>query len=220
MAATATLRGAGTPAPATSGPRGQGRRTAKPASPVLAGKAAATAPQARTAQDVEQYLTFMLGGEAFAIGILRIKEIIEYTGLTPVPLMPSCVRGVINLRGAVVPVVDLAARFGRTPVRVTRRTCIVIVEVEAEGEKQDIGVTVDAVSAVLDIPRADIEAAPSFGAGIRPDMIHGMARIDGRFVIILDMDRVLSESEIATLAAEQQAVGHGHPVLPATTRVE
>jgi purine-binding chemotaxis protein CheW len=156
-------------------------------------------------QDAEQHLMFTLGGEAFAIGILRIKEIIEYTGLTPVPLMPSCVRGVINLRGAVVPVVDLAARFGRAPVRVTRRTCIVIVEVESEGEHQDIGVTVDAVSAVLDIPGSDIEAAPAFGAGIRADMIRGMARIDARFVIILDMDRVLSENEIAALAAEQQA---------------
>lgn len=216
MAATAKARGAVAPAPATSGPNGQARRKAQPAP---AGNAGAAAPQARAAQDVEQYLTFLLGGEAFAIGILRIKEIIEYTGLTPVPLMPSCVRGVINLRGAVVPVVDLAARFGRTPVRVTRRTCIVIVEVEGDGERQDIGVTVDAVSAVLDIPRADIEAAPSFGAGIRPDMIHGMARIDGRFVIILDMDRVLSEGEIAALAAEQQALGQGHAGLAATPEV-
>jgi purine-binding chemotaxis protein CheW len=173
------------------------------------------AAHARGAQDAEQHLTFLLGGEAFAIGILRVKEIIEYSGLTPVPLMPSCVRGVINLRGAVVPVVDLAARFGRAPVRVTRRTCIVIVEVESDGEHQDIGVTVDAVSAVLDIPGRDIEAAPAFGAGIRPDMIHGMARIDGRFVIVLDMDRVLSENEIAALAAEQHG-GHRHPVHAAT----
>lgn len=147
-----------------------------------------------------QYLTFLLGGEMFAIPILNIKEIIEYGHLTTVPMMPEFIRGVINLRGAVVPVVDIAVRFGRKSTAVTRRTCIVIIEVEAEGERQDIGVVVDTVNEVLEIPRTEIEQAPSFGARIRADFIHGMGKIDGKFVVILDVNHVLSVDEMAMLS--------------------
>lgn len=147
-----------------------------------------------------QYLTFMLSGEMFAIGILAIKEIIEYANLTTVPMMPACIRGVINLRGAVVPVVDLAARFGRTPTPVSKRTCIVIVEVESGGERQDVGVIVDAVNEVLDIPAADIEPPPSFGTKIRTDFIKGMGKIDSRFVILLNVNQVLSVDEVGSLS--------------------
>jgi purine-binding chemotaxis protein CheW len=147
----------------------------------------------------KQYLTFMLGGEMFAIGILAIKEIIQYAGLTEVPLMPPCIRGVINLRGAVVPVMDLSARFGRPPTAVTRRTCIVIVEVEADGERQDMGVMVDAVNAVLEIATSDIEPPPAFGARIRTDFIEGMGKVNGRFVILLNVSQVLSAEEIGAL---------------------
>jgi purine-binding chemotaxis protein CheW len=139
-----------------------------------------------------QYLTFMLGGEAFAIGILGIKEIIEYGHLTEVPMMPACVRGVINLRGAVVPVMDLQARFGRPASEVTKRTCIVIVELGDAAESQVIGVVVDAVNEVLDLPAADIEPPPSFGAAIRSDFVSGMAKVRGKFVIVLDVTTVLS----------------------------
>lgn len=149
----------------------------------------------------QQFLTFMLGGETFAIGILSVKEIIEYGSLTTVPMMPDFIRGVINLRGAVVPVVDLAARFGRKAAEVGRRTCIVIAEVaNAEGH-QDIGVIVDMVNEVLEIAPADIEPAPAFGARIRSDFISGMGRMDGGFVILLDVSRVLSEDELAALDA-------------------
>ena len=148
-----------------------------------------------------QYLTFTLGAEMFAVGILHIKEIIEYGTPTTVPMMPGFIRGVINLRGAVVPVVDLASRFGGAPSDVTRRTCIVIVELAAEdGETRVLGVVVDAVSAVLEIAAADIEPAPSFGTRIRTDFIAGMAKVNGRFVILLDVDRVLSMEEMAVLA--------------------
>ncbi|RZI44056.1 purine-binding chemotaxis protein CheW [Herbaspirillum sp. HC18] len=147
-----------------------------------------------------QYLTFMLGGETFAIGILHVKEIIEYAGLTEVPMMPECIRGVINLRGAVVPVMDLSSRFGKPSTAITKRTCIVIVEVEANGERQDMGVVVDAVNAVLDIPAADIEPAPAFGARIRTDFIEGMGKVNGKFVILLNVDQVLSSEEIGALA--------------------
>jgi purine-binding chemotaxis protein CheW len=147
-----------------------------------------------------QYLTFLLGSEMFAIDILGIKEIIEYGSLTSVPMMPEFIRGVINLRGAVVPVVDLSARFGRAASAVTRRSCIVIIEAVNQEDAQDIGVLVDAVSEVLEIPAAEIEPAPSFGANIRADFISGMGKVKDKFVIILDADRVLSVSEMAMLS--------------------
>jgi purine-binding chemotaxis protein CheW len=153
-----------------------------------------------------QYLTFMLAGEVYAIGILAIKEIIEYRGLTEVPMMPPSVRGVINLRGAVVPVMDLLARFGRPASEVTKRTCIVIVEVEAADERHVIGVVVDAVNAVLEIPDEDIEPAPDFGARIRSDFIQGMGKVKGKFVILLDANHVLSLDEIGTLVQADTAV--------------
>ena len=152
------------------------------------------------ADEEQQYLTFLLSGEMFAIGILNIKEIIEYGSLTEVPMMPGFIRGVINLRGAVVPVVDLSARFGRNRTEVSRRTCIVIIEVQGSDEtKQDIGVMVDSVSEVLEIPRSEIEPAPAFGAKIRVDFIHGMGKVDGKFVIILNADKVLSVDELSML---------------------
>lgn len=150
--------------------------------------------------DEAQYLTFQLGGEMFAIGILHIKEILEYNNLTTVPMMPAFIRGVINLRGAVVPVIDLSARFGRHVSEVTRRSCIVIVEVTVDNGVQDIGLMVDAVSAVLEIPADHIEPAPSFGARIRADFISGMAKIDSKFVILLNVSKVLSVDEMAMLA--------------------
>jgi purine-binding chemotaxis protein CheW len=157
------------------------------------------------AAEPSQYLTFMLGGEVFAIGILAIKEIIEYADLTEVPMMPACVRGIINLRGAVVPVMDLSARFGRSTTPVTKRTCIVIVEIEANGERRDVGVTVDAVNEVLEIPHSDIEPRPSFGANIRTDFILGMGKLADKFVIILDTDHVLSVDDIGALAMAVEA---------------
>lgn len=147
-----------------------------------------------------QYLTFVLAGEMFAIGILSIKEIIEYHNITEVPMMPESVRGVINLRGAVVPVMDLQVRFGREPSAVTKRTCIVIVEVEAAGERQVVGVVVDAVNEVLDIDPAEIEPPPAFGARIRTDFIHGMGKVKGNFVILLDVDKVFVLDDIVQSA--------------------
>lgn len=161
--------------------------------------------------DQTQYLTFMLGGEVFAIGILGIKEIIEYAGLTEVPMMPACIRGVINLRGAVVPVMDLSSRFGKPSTDVTKRTCIVIVEIEASGERHDMGVVVDAVNAVLEIPASEIEPAPAFGAKIRTDFIEGMGKVDGKFVILLNVNRVMSVEEIGAM----NQAGTGTPLLPA-----
>lgn len=147
-----------------------------------------------------QYLTFHLASEMFAIGILNIKEIIEYGQITGVPMMPEFVRGVINLRGQVVPVIDLQTRFGRKSTSVSKRTCIVIVDVVVDDERQDIGVVVDSVSEVIDIPAKEIEKAPGFGAKLRPDFIRGMGKIDGKFVVILNIDNVLSVDEMARLS--------------------
>ena len=164
---------------------------------------AATAVAARqlaSAGEAHQYLTFNLAGEMFAVGILNVKEIIEYGSLTEIPMMPTFIRGVINLRGAVVPVIDLAARFGGKAADVQRRTCIVIVEVKQEEGKHDIGIMVDAVSEVLEIPGSEIEPPPAFGAKIRADFIAGMGKVNSRFVIILDIMRVLSVEEMAVIA--------------------
>ena len=154
---------------------------------------------ATAGSDMQQYLTFTLAGEMFALGILNVKEIIEYGNLTEIPMMPSFIRGVINLRGAVVPVIDLAARFGAQPATVQRRTCIVIVEMFQGDDKYDLGIMVDAVSEVLEIAASEIEPPPSFGAKIRADFIAGMGKVDGHFVIILNIQRVLSVDEMALL---------------------
>lgn len=151
-------------------------------------------------EELGQFLTFLLGGEMFAINILSIKEIIEYRPLTEVPLMPDFIRGVMNLRGAVVPVIDLAARFQRPAIEVGRRTCVVILEICHEGRVQDVGIVVDAVSEVIELEAAQIEPPPAFGAKVRTDFIQGMFRAETRFVIILNIGSVLSLEEMIMLA--------------------
>ncbi|MCB4360572.1 chemotaxis protein CheW [Quatrionicoccus australiensis] len=163
----------------------------------------ALVPPSHSGQTAEprQYLTFTLGGEMFAVETLSVKEIIEYGQITAVPMMPPSIRGVINLRGAVVPVIDLKARFGAPATEVTRRTCIVIIELGAGDEHQVIGIVVDTVSEVLEIPPSEIEPPPAFGARIRADFISGMGKIAGRFVILLDMGQVLSVDELSMLSS-------------------
>jgi len=159
------------------------------------------------ATEQSQYLTFYLAGEEYAIGILQVKEILEYDTLTKVPQTPPSIRGVINLRGSVVPVVDLAAKFGLPPSPVTKRTCIVIVEVDLEGQRTVMGVLADAVSQVMDLTPADIEAPPAFGTAVRVDYLQGMGKVGKKFVLILDVDRVLSAPELlgASLQAAAEA---------------
>lgn len=171
---------------------------------------AVAGPEEQAAQG-RQYLTFTVATEVFAIPISTIKEIIEYRKPTDVPMMPAYMRGIINLRGRVVPVIDLSVRFGRAASEVSRRTCIVILEVEQAEERHDIGVVVDAVSAVLEIADADIEPAPGFGANLRADFISGMGKIGEKFAIILDIAKVLSIDELSLLAA----AGGGEAALPA-----
>ena len=147
-----------------------------------------------------QYLTFSLGDEVFAMDIRSVREIIQYGALTEVPLMPEFVRGVINLRGAVVPVIDLQSRFGRPAAQIGKKSCVIIFDALQEGEKIELGLLVDAVSEVIDIPDALIEPAPQFGASIRRDFIRGMGKVGGVFIVILAPDRALDVSEMAALA--------------------
>jgi purine-binding chemotaxis protein CheW len=151
-----------------------------------------------------QYLTFMLGSETFAVGILAIREIIEYAGVTPVPHMPPCISGVINLRGAAVPVLNMACRLERTPEPVGKRTCIVIVEVGSGEDVLVAGLLVDAVNAVLEIGAADIEPPPPFGARVRADLLQGIGKVNGRFVLLLDIQHVVAAGEIAAMAETPQ----------------
>jgi purine-binding chemotaxis protein CheW len=157
--------------------------------------------------DDNQFLTFSLGQEAFGIGILHIKEIKEFGGVTQIPMMPHFVRGVINLRGNVVPVIDLGVRFGRGDIPITRKTCIIIVEINTEDELIDIGILVESVNEVLEIPPDKIEPAPSFGSKIRTDFIQGIGKSDNRFIIILNVQKVLSVDELSHLSAETEKIG-------------
>ena len=177
---------------------------------------AAGALAVRAEEMPAQYLTFQLAGEMFAVGILNVKEIIEYGHLTEIPMMPAFIRGVINLRGSVVPVIDLSARFGGKSTEVSRRTCIVIVEVTDEEMRHDIGIMVDAVSEVLDIPASEIEPPPSFGAKIRADFIFGMGKVAGKFVIILNINKVLSVEEIAMITGTSNAAGETESIAGGT----
>ncbi|QYK03556.1 chemotaxis protein CheW [Shewanella zhangzhouensis] len=144
-----------------------------------------------------QYLTFMLNHEMYAFGILKVKEILEYGKVTTVPMMPNFIQGVINLRGEVVPVINLAQRFNLPAAEVTKRTCVVIVEVVAKDKTQVLGVMVDSVSEVLEIQPQDIRAAPAFGARINTDFILGMGKQKDNFVIILAEDKVLSVDQLS-----------------------
>jgi purine-binding chemotaxis protein CheW len=154
------------------------------------------------APSASQYLTFMVGSELFALPIALVREVIEFQGLTRIPLAPPAVPGVLNLRGAVVPVVDLAARFGRPAAAIGRRTCVVVVEMRVEDALQPVGVIVDSVSEALEVEASQLERRPAFGAGLRPDFVAGMLNLEGRFVVVLDVAQVLSMSELEQLVSD------------------
>ena len=148
-----------------------------------------------------QYLTFVVGDEEFGVGILQAKEIIEFDTVTTVPNAPASIRGVINLRGSVVPVVDLAVKFGRQPSTVTRRSCIVVVEVRGAGGRTVMGILADRVTQVAELPPDAIEAPPSFGTGVRTEWLTGLGRSGKRFILLLDTDRLLADSALLESAA-------------------
>lgn len=146
-----------------------------------------------------QYLTFFLADEEYAVRILQVREILELGPITRVPSTPAHVRGVINVRGSVVPVVDLAVKLGLPETQVTRRTCVVIVEAALQGETRVLGLLVDAVHQVVELGAADIEVPPSFGTQVHPSYLLGMGRAEPKFVMLLDIDQALSEVEIEAM---------------------
>ncbi len=147
----------------------------------------------------QQYLTFLLADEEFAISILKVKEIIEYDTVTVVPKTPKWIRGVINLRGSVVPVVDLAVKFGLEERPVTKTSCIVIVDGQLENQNTTMGIVADAVSQVMDLSADDIREVPEFGTRVQVNYLLGMAQLGKKFALLLDVDKVLSTNELLSL---------------------
>ncbi len=148
---------------------------------------------------VEQYLTFMLNDKVYGLDILNIKEIIEYGELTDVPMTPDFISGVINLRGSVVPVVDLSQRFTGQAIEPGKRTSIIVLEIKNDDLKIEIGITVDMVNEVLDINVSEIEPPPDLGNQIQTDFISGMAKVDGKFLVLLDVENALSVDELSVI---------------------
>jgi len=156
-------------------------------------------------QNVQQYLTFMIGGEEYAVSLLKVKEIIEYDTVTQVPKTPEWIRGVINLRGSVVPVIDLAVKLRQAPSISGKLTCIVITEVKSGDEAAVMGIMADSVRQVIDLRPQEIETPPTFGTHIKVDYLLGMARSGKKFCLLLDTEKVLSTDELLELpdSAEQ-----------------
>lgn len=147
--------------------------------------------------DTNQYLTFKLNDEVFGLAINKVREVLDFTSVTRVPQTPDYMRGVINLRGSVVPVIDLNAKFAMTQTEKTVNTCIIIVEIEMDGETTILGALADSVQEVLDLEPEQIEPAPKMGTKLNTEFIKGMGKRDEQFVILLDIDRVFSTTELA-----------------------
>jgi purine-binding chemotaxis protein CheW len=150
-----------------------------------------------TITQTTQYLSFMLGDEVFALDIGKVREVLDFTAATKVPQTPDYMRGVINLRGGVVPVIDMRLKFGMTMTEKTVNTCVIITEVMLEEESVIIGALSDSVKEVFDLEPTDIEPAPRIGTQIRTDFLKGMGKKDGEFILILDVDKVFSTEELA-----------------------
>ena len=164
-----------------------------------------------------KFLTFFMANEKYGLEILKVREIIGMMKVTSVPMTPAFVRGVINLRGKVIPVIDLRLKFGMEPKGNTERTCIILVHLARTAQEMTMGIIVDEVSDVLDLNQGQIEPPPSFGPSVRTDFIFGMGKIDQTVMTILDIDRVFSEQEIAQVAASMEKKSH---ILDTSTVVE
>ena len=150
-------------------------------------------------ETTRQFLTFTIGDEHFGMELHQTREIIEYAGITQVPLMPQFLCGVINLRGEVVPVIDLSVRLGREPITIHKRTCVIVVELHSFEQHCILGLLADSVNEVIELPTANIEDAPAFGAKIRSEFILGIAKSAEEFIVLLDAEKTLSPIELAHL---------------------
>ena len=155
---------------------------------------------AESANDpITQWVTFFLDNEKYGIKVMQVQEVLRMTEIAPVPGAPQYVLGIINLRGNVVPVVDLCARLGKGRSELSKRSCIVLVEVDTRNERQQLGMLVDEVNEILEIPASHLQPAPDFGTDIRTDFIQAMGRVDDVFMILLDINHVLSVEELSQL---------------------
>ena len=162
-----------------------------------------------TITETTQYLTFKLEDELFALDIGKVREVLDFTTITKVPQTPDYMRGVINLRGSVVPVVDLRLKFGMVMAEKTVNTCVIIVEVDLDGEKVVMGAMADAVQEVLDLEPDQIEPPPRIGTKLNTDFIKGMGKHADQFIIILDIDRVFTASELEMVQEPEKAAANG-----------
>jgi purine-binding chemotaxis protein CheW len=153
----------------------------------------------------QQYLTFSVRGDEYAVAILRVKEIIAFDGVTRVPRTPAYIRGVINLRGSVVPVIDLATKFGLPASSISARSCIVLVETALAEHSTVVGIMVDAVSQVVELAEHDVIPPPQFGARVRVDYLVGLGRVAEKLVLVIDVDRVLAAEELLDLVTMADA---------------
>lgn len=163
--------------------------------------------QASEATAAMQHLSFSIGGITYGIPVLRVKEILQYETETRVPGTPPSVRGVVNVRGAAVPVIDLGVKFGRPEAVPTSRTCVLVVETQAEEGQLEFGVIADRVNEVVDLPAGDVEPPPRLGAGASVEYLRGMGKVGKEFILLLDLDAALSDGEAARLGelAEEAA---------------
>jgi len=158
--------------------------------------------------ETRQYLTFKLGEEIFALDVAQVREVLDFTAITRVPRTPEYMRGVINLRGSVVPVVDMRLKFGMTRTERTVNTCIEVVEVTLDGEATVLGALVDSVQEVIELEPDQIEPAPRIGTRLRTDFIKGMGKRDNEFIIILDIDKVFSVEELSMMVQADGGAAH------------
>ncbi|MBN2654059.1 MAG: chemotaxis protein CheW [Nitrospirae bacterium] len=157
--------------------------------------------------ETTQYLTFKLDEEIFSVDISKVREVLDFTTVTKVPQTPDFMRGVINLRGSVVPVVDLRLKFGMSRTEKTVNTCVIIVEINIEGEVTVLGALADSVQEVIDLEPDQIEPAPKIGTRLRTDFITGMGKRDNQFIMILDIDKIFSSEEIAVVQGASSGSG-------------
>lgn len=158
-------------------------------------------PETTPRVDAAQYLTFQIATGEYGCGLLRVREILQVAPITAVPRAPDCIRGVMNVRGSVIPVVDLSVKLGRGETRFDRFTCVMVLELDVEGEPTPIGILADRVLEVVDLSPAEVEAPPAFGMGVRIEFLEGLGKVGARFIPLLNMDRVLSSTELLAAAA-------------------
>ncbi len=165
--------------------------------------------------EVQSFLTFQVGDQEFGCGLLRVREILQVAPISAVPSTPACIRGVMNVRGSVIPVVDLSIKFGRPPTAFNPFTCVIVLELAIDGQQTPIGMLADKVNDVVELGAAEVEAPPPFGMGVKIEFLQALGKLGPRFVPLLDMDKVLSTAELLAATQLEPAPGDAPAAAPA-----